>query len=51
MVNNNWYKSDIIKLLNPRVEGAEVRSEDVLLSPYIHLSHIVCLVASPMDKF
>lgn len=50
MVNNNWYKSDI-KLLNPRVERAEVRSEDVLLSPYIHLSYIVCLVASPMDKF
>lgn len=40
MVNNNWYKPDIIKLLNPRVERVEVGSEEVLLSANIHFSHV-----------
>lgn len=41
MVHNNWYKPDVIKLLNPRVERAEVGSAEVLLSANIHFSHVV----------
>lgn len=48
---NNWSQPDIIKLPSARVEGAEVGSEEVLLSPNTHLSHVVCLVGSPGDQF